>query len=255
MAADDSTSRQKLAARTFVQLVDSLVDEFDVIELLTILATRTVELLDADAAGILLTDNHGRLRVMAASSEQAALLELFQIQNEEGPCLDCVRTGRVVVANLEESTEWAAFSPEGLAAGFGSVSAWPLRLKDRVLGAMNIFMSDPRGPSESDVELAQALADVASIAIVQDQTARDAALREGQLQRALDSRVAIEQAKGMIAERAQVDMDEAFTLLRGYARGHNLQLTALAIELVAGAVDLAAVAGPRRPAPTDIDEA
>jgi transcriptional regulator with GAF, ATPase, and Fis domain len=238
--------RQQLTATTFVEIVDTLVDNFDVIEVLTVLTSRTVELLDATAAGILLADEHGRLRVMAASTEQIQLLELFQLQNDEGPCLDSFRTGAVVAqADLREPSPWPRFAAESIAAGYPSVCAIPMRLKERVLGCLNLFMSTAESLPPTDVALARALADVASIAVVQDQAARLAAIREGQLQHALTSRIKIEQAKGMIAESARVDMDTAFNRLRSHARNNNLGLTSVAEQLVDGSLPIDAVAGAR----------
>jgi GAF domain-containing protein len=227
--------RQALTATTFVEIVDTLVDDFDVIEVLTVLTARSVDLLEASAAGILLVDNDGQLRVIGASTEQIGLLELFQIQNDEGPCLDCFRTGAIVAeSSLDTTSRWPRFSAESVTAGFPSVCAVPLRLKDLVLGCLNLFMSEPVALAESEIALAQALADVASIAIVQDMATREAALREGHLQHALNSRIVIEQAKGMIAERAGVDMDDAFSRLRGFARNNNRGLTEVAESLVGG---------------------
>jgi len=227
--------RQTLTANTFVELIDTLVDDFDVIDVLTVLASRSVELLEAAAAGILLADASGHLRVMAASTEQIALLELFQVQNEEGPCMDSFRTGQVVVdADLTTGSRWPLFAAESLAAGYPSVCAVPLRLREVTLGCLNLFLIDPVALAPTDIGLAQALADVASIAIIQDQAARDAAIREDRLQHALNSRIAIEQAKGMLAEHGNVDMDEAFNRLRRFARNHNRGLTEVAQSLVAG---------------------
>ncbi|MEO5898626.1 MAG: GAF and ANTAR domain-containing protein [Ilumatobacteraceae bacterium] len=224
-----------LTASTFVELADTLVDEFDVVDVLTLLASRCVELLDAAAAGILLVDEAGHLRVVGASSEQVRLLELFQLQNEEGPCLDCFRTGRVVIeADLATATAWPLFAAESVAAGLPSVCAVPLRLRNQTLGCLNMFVSVPRAMSDADIALARALADVATIALVQDQATRAAAVREAQLQHALDSRVVIEQAKGMIAERAQLDLDAAFGRLRSHARSNNAKLTDLARRIVDG---------------------
>ena len=231
----DRPDRQTLTANTFVELIDTLVDDFDVIDVLTMLASRCVELLDAAAAGILLADASGHLRVMAASTEQIALLELFQVQNEQGPCMESFHTGRVIAdANLTTGSPWPLFAAESLAAGYPSVCAVPLRLRDVILGCLNLFMTDPVALTAGDIELAQALADVASIAIIQDQAARDAAIREERLQHALNSRIAIEQAKGMLAEHGNVDMDEAFTRLRRFARNHNRGLTEVAESVVAG---------------------
>jgi GAF domain-containing protein len=232
---DGGPDRQTLTASTFVELVDTLVDEFDVIDLLTVLASRCVDLLEAAAAGILLADASGHLRVMAASTEQIAVLELFQVQNEQGPCMDSFRTGQVVVApDLTRGSPWPLLAAESKGGGYPTVCAGPLRLRDVILGCLNLFMTNGVSLSSGDIHLAQALADVASIAIVQDQAARDAAIREDRLQHALNSRIAIEQAKGMLAERGNVDMDEAFKRLRSFARNHNRGLTEVAQSLATG---------------------
>ncbi len=233
-------AREGLLAQTFVQLADSLVDDFDIIDLLTVLADRCVELVDADAAGILVADADGNLRVMAASSEQARLLELFQLQNEEGPCLEAHATGQPVIhTDLRQATDrWPRFAPEARQDGFGSVYALPLRLRTVVIGALNLFRTQTGAMPDADAKLAQAMADVASIAILQHEAARESQIVALQLQHALDSRVSIEQAKGMIAERAQLDMDEAFLRLRGYARTSRRQLTSVALEIVGGTLPL-----------------
>ena len=233
--------RQARTVSTFVELADTLVANFDVIELLTVLSSRSVELLDAAQAGILLADDTGQLRLMAASTEQIGLLELFQIQNDEGPCMDCFRAGTIVTADLTRTGTWPLFAAESIAAGFPSVCAVPLRLRSTVLGCLNLFLAEPVALEGWQVEVAQALADVASIAIIQDQAARDAAVREHHLQHALQSRISIEQAKGMLAERFGMDMDAAFNKLRAYARNHNLRLTDLAEALATGALPIGAL--------------
>ena len=240
--------REALVSQTFLQLADTLVADFDIIDLLTMLADRCVELVDADAAGILLADSNGKLRVMAASSEQARLLELFQLQNEEGPCLDAFASGHAVTctdlrANIEQ---WSRFTTYAVGAGFMCVYALPLRLRDSIIGALNLFRAEIGAMPEADVRLAQALADVASVAILQDQATRQVEIRDGQLQHALDSRIIIEQAKGVLAERSQIDMATAFNRLRAYARSHNVQLTAAAADVVAGSITLDALAGASR---------
>src|ERR1700694_4810573 len=228
-------ARETLLSQTFVQLADTLVDKFDIIDLLTVLADRCVEILDAGAPGILLADHHGVLHVVAASSEQARLLELFQLQNQEGPCLDCYTSGAPVVnQDLTTTNQWPRFAPEACEAGFRSVQALPLRLREHTIGALNVFLDDRFEVSDEDLTIAQALADAATIAILHDQAAREAQLVTGQLQAALNSRIVIEQAKGVLAERARVDMDEAFSRLRRYARNHNRPLSAVAAELVQG---------------------
>ena len=240
--------RQTLTATTFVEIVDTLVGDFDVIEVLTSLTSRCVELLNIGAACILLADDDGQLRVIGASTEEIQLKELFQVQSGEGPCLDCFRSGRIMLhSDLASLSRWPQFAAECAGAGFNSVCAVPLRLKARTLGCLNMFVSEPAGLSGADVALAQAFADVASIAIIQDQATREAAVREGDLQHALTSRIAIEQAKGMIAEHNRVDMDEAFSRMRTYAQNNNLRLTDVAEALVAGRTDLGVINTPNRP--------
>ncbi|MCU1393073.1 MAG: transcriptional regulator [Ilumatobacteraceae bacterium] len=242
---DDHTTS---TAAAFVEIVAALVDDFDVIDVLTGLATRSIELLNASAAGILLADPAGNLIVTAASTDQIGLLELFQIQNEQGPCLDCFTTGaQVMHPSLDRGSPWPEFARESVAAGFPSVYAVPLRLKNTVIGCLNLFMTEAVVLSRGDIALAQALADVATIAIIQDQATRDAAIRESSLQNALTSRVVIEQAKGMIAERLNVDMDTAFGRLRAYARHTNQRLSDVAMSVANGTTTIAAINTAARP--------
>lgn len=248
-------TREQLVVEIFVQLADSLVDDFDIIDLLTVLSDGCIRLDLADAAGILLADEDSNLRVMAASSERARLLELFQLQNQEGPCLEAYSTGQPVThTDLRASADrWPHFGPEAVTAGFQSVHAIPLRLRTSVIGALNLFAAEARPLDEPNAHLAQALADVASIAILQDQAAREAVLRAGQLQYALDSRVAIEQAKGMLAERTNTDMDEAFRILRTYARNSRRHLSAVATEVAGGTVPLDEVISSSVPSMSESD--
>jgi GAF domain-containing protein len=242
-------TRQLLTATAFLELVDTLVSDFDVIDVLTALSRRCVELLGAAEAGVLLADADGTLRVIGASTEQINLLELFQIQNQQGPCLDSYLTGRVVInADMRRSSPWPTFAAAATAAGFPSVCAIPLRLKSVILGCLNLFMSEPVELSDSDVALAKALADVASIAIVQDHATRQSAEREIQLQHALESRIAIEQAKGMIAERAGLDMDSAFQRLHQFAHDNHRGLTEVAEDIASGMLTVDMLEPPHTPA-------
>jgi GAF domain-containing protein len=227
-------------AETFVELADTLIDDFDVIEFLHVLTRRCVELLDASAAGLMLADGTDELRVMASSSERARLLELFELQNAEGPCLECYRSGTAVaVPDLErEERRWPQFAIEARNAGFRGVQAIPMRLRRTTIGALNVFSSEVGVPSPSNLLVAQAFADVATIGILQERMVREAQTTSGQLQTALDSRIAIEQAKGVIAQRARVDMDEAFRSLRAYARGNHHRLSDLARAVVNGTIDV-----------------
>ncbi|MEU4834476.1 GAF and ANTAR domain-containing protein [Streptosporangium sp. NPDC023615] len=221
-------------AQTFVELADTLVVGFDVIDFLQTLAERCVDLLDVDAAGILLADPRGSLTLVAASTEQARLLELFQLQDEEGPCLDCYHSGQAVICpDLAASPQqWPRFAAAAHQGGFAAVQAFPLRLRDQVLGAMNLFSAGTGAVSPDRAALTQALADVATIGITHERTLRRHQLVTEQLQHALNSRIVIEQASGMLAERGQIPVAEAFALLRAYARNHNERLSAVARQVI-----------------------
>ncbi len=227
-----STLDERLA-QTFVELADTLVAGFDLMEFLHTLTERCVELLEVDAAGLLLADNGKGLKVVAASTEQARIVELFQLQNDEGPCIDAYRTGGTVnVGDLHQNLQrWPKFAPAALDQGFAGVHALPMRLRDQVIGTLNLFRREPNGLDET---AAKALVDVATIGILQERAVRQQWLVNGQLEHALGSRVVIEQAKGILAERHQVSPDEAFALLRQHARSHNLKLTELALEVTVG---------------------
>jgi GAF domain-containing protein len=229
-------SREERLGRTFVEIADTLVDDFDVVELLVLVAERCVELLDATAAGLLLADPQGRLRLMAATSDASELVELFQIQDDEGPCLECYRRqAPVLVPDIAaEAGRWPRFAPVAAEAGFRGVHALPLRLRTHVLGALNLFRQESGGLGHDDVIAAQALADVATIALLQHRATREAQAVADQLRAALDSRIAIEQAKGVIAERAGIGMAEAFDRLRGYARTRQRLLADVARDVVDG---------------------
>ena len=230
--------REALLARTFVELADTLVDDFDVVELLTRLAERCVELFDVATAGIMLVAPDGDLRVMASSSEAMRVLELFELQAHEGPCLDCHRTGQPVLNQdlAAVNGRWPRFAAEALAAGFHSVHALPLRLRGTIIGALNLFQLEPGEMRPADIDAAQALADVATIAILSHRASLEAQVLNEQLNTALNSRVVIEQAKGIIAERAGLDMEQSFSILRGYARTHNLRLQAVAHDINDGSL-------------------
>jgi len=234
-----ASDRERLLTQAFVALADSLVADFDVVDLLDRLTRYCVQLLDTAAAGLLLADQHGNLRMIAASSEGTRLLELFQLQNEEGPCADCYRQGAsVAVEDVRKMhAQWPRFGPLAEASGYLSVHALPMRLRDDVIGTLNVFQEQPGLLEEADVLLGQALADVATISILQSRSiAHREALAE-QLQTALHSRIVIEQAKGVLAERASVDVDDAFLRLRGHARSSNRRLSDVANQVVRGEVD------------------
>ncbi|HUY65023.1 MAG TPA: GAF and ANTAR domain-containing protein [Acidimicrobiales bacterium] len=229
-------NREALVAQTFVSLTDTLVDDFDIVEVHSVLVERCVELFELTAAAVMLAGPDGDPRVGASSSEAMHLLEVFELQSQEGPCLDCIRSGEPVVnEDLEHvNGRWPTFVPAALAAGFRSVHALPMRLRGTTLGALNMYKSDAEPLSTEEVLLAQALADVATIAVMQHQAARDAQVLNEQLTHALHSRITIEQAKGIVAERGHQDMEQAFQRLRSYARRNNLKLADVAQRVIDG---------------------
>ncbi len=231
-------TREALLARTLVDLADTLVDDFDVVDLLTRLTDHCVEVLDVDAAGLMLAAPDGELRVMASSNEAMRVLELFEVQAQEGPCLDCYVSGAAVVSQDLGGVNglWPRFAAEAVAAGFRSAHALPMRLRGSVIGALNLFRVDPGEMGTADLDVAQAFADVATIAILQHRAAQAAQITNEQLAHALNSRVVIEQAKGMVAERLGLDMERSFAVLRGHARNHNRRLADLASEVISGAI-------------------
>jgi transcriptional regulator with GAF, ATPase, and Fis domain len=238
-----------LLSGTFIELADTMVADFDVIDFLHMLTDRSVRLLGASAAGVMLADPRGELRVAAASSEQAELLELFQLQNDQGPCLECFRTGRpVTAADLTGPAQrWPRFARAATRSGFRTVEALPMRLRDQVIGALNLFRAEPGPIDPEDLRIGQALADVATIGLLHERNVRRREAVAEQLQAALNSRVIIEQAKGKLAERLSIDMDRAFTMLRDYARNTNQHLTDVARTFVAGATADFPPPPPRRP--------
>jgi len=228
-------SREVTLARRLVSLADTLCDDYDLTDLLDRLVVACLELLDVTAAGILLRDQQGTLHLMASSSEQTRVLELFEIQTHDGPSLQAVRTARVAVgqdrAVLRRS--WPRFAAAAEAAGFCSAHAFPLRLRDQTIGALNLLSAARVPPlGEDDQGIAQALADIATIGILQQRSLHRAAGLAEQLQTALDTRIVIEQAKGLLAEHGHVDMETAFGALRSYARSSQLKIGLVAGSLV-----------------------
>jgi ANTAR domain/GAF domain len=226
-----------LLSDTFVELADTMVADFDVIDFLHLLTDRSVALLSASAAGVMLADPRGELRVAASSNEAAGLLELFQIQNDQGPCLDCFRTGRpVTAADLAgPGQRWPRFAAAATESGFRAVEALPMRLRDQVIGGLNLFRAAVGPFDPAELRIGQALADVATIGLLHERNVRRSEIVAEQLQGALNSRVVIEQAKGKLAERRGIDMDQAFVLLRDYARNSNQRLTDVARNFVTSA--------------------
>jgi transcriptional regulator with GAF, ATPase, and Fis domain len=240
--------RYERLANAFVGLADTLVADYDVIELAQQLIDNTMSLLPIAAAGILLGDSAGALHVFASSSEQTRLLELLQVEADVGPCLEAYRTARpVLVEDLAaNAARWPAFAERATEYGFRAVTALPLRLRNEHVGALNLFLNETGHMSPADVAVGQALADVATIGILHQRILTRSELVNQQLQTALNTRLIIEQAKGVLAERGGVDMDRAFNLLRGYARRNNRRLADLARDVVDGAETTAILGGPPR---------
>jgi GAF domain-containing protein len=232
-------ARESLLITTLVELADNLVDDYDVIDVLTVLSDRCVEAIDVDAAGVMLAWPGGELQFVASSSESMRVLELFQIQADEGPCVDCYRDGQAIVNHVlqEHDDRWPRFSPKALEHGFLVVNCVPMRLRGRTIGALNLFRSHAGLLTPDDVVVAKGLADVATIAILQHQSSLNANTLNEQLSSALNSRVIIEQAKGMIRQATDSDMDEAFDRMRHHARNHNEGLTDVAVAIVAATIN------------------
>ncbi len=234
--SESPMSREDRLAEAFVNLADTLVTGFDIADLFHDLAGACVDLLEVSAAGLMLVDVGGRLRVMSSSSERSRLLELMEIQNDEGPCLDCHRGGTPVLVDdlTAERGRWPSFADEAIRVGFAAVYALPMRLRSDTIGALNLFHHEPDTVTAPTLRVGQALADVATIAILQQRAAQAHEELSQQLQTALNSRVVIEQAKGVLAERQHTDMPAAFDLLRGHARSTHQQLSAVARAVIAG---------------------
>lgn len=221
-------------AQAFVDVADTLVDDFDLIDFLHRVTTHTAALVEARAVGLLLADHHGRLQLMAASDERAEMVELFQVQAVEGPCQDAYRTATPVVHSdlVQAGEQWPSFAPMAVDAGYRSVHAFPLRLRREALGALNLFSDTPGTLDPPDVRTVQALADVATIGLLQERAIRHGEQLTSQLQAALHSRVTIEQAKGALAQIHGESPDDAFDRLRAYARRHQLRLGDVAARVV-----------------------
>ncbi len=241
--------REQELLKAFIEFADTIVDEYDVVEFLHRLAVRCVDLVDASEAGIMLADRDGTLHYVASSSERMRLIELFELQHDEGPCLDAFHTGAAVHCALTDDANerWPRFAPHAREVGIRSVSALPMRLRTEVIGALNILSTRTEPLSAEDQQVAQALADIATIGILQERALKDALVVTSQLEAALESRIVIEQAKGIVAERSHVDIDTAFELLRGYSRTHNHLLRQTAQEIIDGTLSTELLTEPARP--------
>ena len=222
----DESSRESRIATAFVAVADTLTTDFDVVDLLHTLVEKCTQILDTDAGGLMLVDETGQLQLMTSTSEGADFVEIMQLNADSGPCIDCFTTGMPVsVANIRESgSTWSAFQKAALQSGFNAAHATPLKLRGQVIGTMNLFSTSVGALGERDSAVAQALADVATIGILQERVVREGTILAEQLHSALDSRILIEQAKGMVAHSLSIDMDEAFAVIRAHSRRNNLTI-------------------------------
>lgn len=235
-----TADREGRLTGVFVALADTLVAEYDVVDLLHTLVDECITLFDASAAGLVLADANGRLQLMASTSEPTRIVEVQQLNIDKGPCVECFVTGSVVAIDdlAQESARWPEFRLSALAHEFRSVYAVPLRLRDETIGALNLFKNRPGTLNPADAAAARALADVATIGILQERTIRERTLVTAQLQAALDSRVLIEQAKGVVAQTRGLAMDDAFARLRDYARRNNQRLHDVAESVISRTLDV-----------------
>jgi GAF domain-containing protein len=240
-------TRESRLLETFVTLTDSLVADYDVLDVLQTLVDRAVELFDAAAGAIHLRGNDGALTVAASTSERSSFIGLLQLNAGEGPCITAISTGRLVTSHDAAALQqrWPRFAAASRERGYVGVHAIPLRLRGEVIGSLNLFRETEGALNGADAQAAQALADVATISVLQHRTTADATLAADQLQRALESRVVIEQAKGYLARAFGIDMDNAREILRRHARTTQRRLTDVAVDVASGSVPLETLSGHR----------
>jgi transcriptional regulator with GAF, ATPase, and Fis domain len=225
-------NRDRLLARVFARLADTLADDFDIVEFLLGLCGDAVQVVGAETAGVMLADARGGLRLLASSEERMRDLELFELQSQQGPCLDAFRTGETVTATTADGQGlWPLFAPQAVERGFRYMCAVPMQLRGSTIGALNLFRATDDPFAEIDLELAQAMAKVATTGLLQRRGLAEARMTSERLQEALHSRIAIEQAKGVLAEYLNISVDVAFERLRGQARNTNQKLTDVARDV------------------------
>lgn len=232
--------RERDLVQAFAQLADTLVDDYDVVDLLQNLVETCSSLLDATAAGVLLADVSGELDLIASTSEASRLVEVMQLSAYAGPCIQSFITGTVVsVPDIRSAPdEWRQFREKALEQGFVAVDAIPLRLRDTTIGTLNLLRDTPGSLTETDRVAAQAFADVATIGILHERTIAESEEVRRQLQGALNSRIVIEQAKGVISQTLGIPIENAFEVLRGHARSTHQGISTVAQAVVERTVKL-----------------
>ncbi len=232
----NGTVRETQINNAFVAVADTLTTDFDVVELLHTLVEQCTQILGIAAGGLMLVDEEGHLQLMTSTNEEADFVEVMQINASEGPCIDCFTSGVAVsVPDIQTiGARWPVFQAAALQGGFRSAHATPLKLRGQVIGTMNLFGTKPEALSDRNAAVAQALSDVATIGILQERLVREGSIVAEQLHAALDSRIVIEQAKGMVAQSLSIDMDQAFAVLRAHARNRNLTMRFVAEEVSNG---------------------
>ena len=244
-----TAARERRISAAFVAVADTLTTDFDMVDLLHGLVEECTQILHTESGGLMLLDTNGELQLMTSTSEEAAFVEVMQLNASAGPCIECFSTGTAVsVPDIRKvGSEWAEFKRAALDNGFTSAHATPMKLRGQVIGTMNLFSTTRGALSERDAAVAQALTDVATIGILQERIVREVNTMSNQLHRALDSRVLVEQAKGMIAQSQSLDMDAAFAVIRAHARANGLTIREVAEGVCDRSIDMA-LAGRRAPA-------
>lgn len=229
-----SPDRQAAVSATLIQLADTLVSDYDLLEYLDLLLHRSANSLEAEAGGVMLANQRGELQLLASTDEPARLMDLYELARQQGPSVECFRDGvQVIEEDLAVTDRWPAFAPVAVTAGYRAVFAFPMRLRDQVIGALNLLRLEPGGVEAEAVRAAQAFAHMAAIGILHERAVRESRELAGQLQTALNTRVVIEQAKGIVADRTGADMGQAYQRLRWHARHHNETLRSVAADVVA----------------------
>lgn len=235
MTPTTAGDREAEIATTLIRLADTIVDGFDRYELLHDLSVSCARLLDADAAGVSIADGR-RLQFVVATSEDMATVERFQADHRQGPCFDAYLTGQHVSTPDLRATarRWPRWTRQALALGFAAADAFPLRLGEQTVGALDVYATQTRTLSPDDVALGAAFAHMAAIGLVHEQAIAEHRNVQAQLQHALDNRISIEQAKGIVAERLQIPVSQAFDLIRRFSRSHNVKVVKTSRQIVNG---------------------